>query len=689
MGSVTVVHYYYCNRSGFFISESTGQRHLKSQGSSKLHFHCTAGMTVKRHVQEKSVTVDICHTHYGHSPKLGHLRLPEAERLRIAGQLSQGVAFERVLDDIRDSVQSKFTRIHLTTRKDVLNIERAFGLRRVERHSNDSVSVGAWIEEFRSRGEDNPVLLYKPQGGSQPQKCDGLNDDDFALVLQTPLQKEIMQKLGPNRVVCIDATHKTNGYDFPLITVLVVDEFGEGFPVAWFLSNREDHILLMNCYQCLRENVGEIVPAWFMSDDAEQYYSAWVAVFGPGPHKLLCTWHVDRAWRGNLNVIGNKEVEAQVYHTLRLLLEETDTPTFEILLQKAVDQLNLSKTTSDFGKYFCQYYVYRKQEWAACYRKAASLNTNMYVEGFHHVLKYTYLKGKVNKRVDKCIHALLKIVRDKAFDRLIKLEKGKSTERIRIIMKRHRTSKEMDINVVTKCSDMSWIVKSSDGKREYYVTKETEVCPVNCFMRCKDCNICIHTYTCNCPDALIHNTICKHIHLVVQCTTNTQNSGDQLHTQAHHSDSPVAVGEDAILHDVQQKDTTDSIIELRKRVHSKLAIITTQINQCTTASTLSAAETHLNFAINIIRAMHSTPPNIVMLPSREPSNKNIQPQRPFHSTKKKSKKPTVRISKPTVQQKESLCNALLDSGSNASIYTTGGIMSKLNKYTTCNLSITL
>ena len=368
-------------------------------------------MTVKRQLQQKSVTVDICHTHYGHSSKLGHLRLPEAERLRIAGQLSQGVTFERVLDDIRDSVHNKFTRIHITTRKDISNIERAFGLRRVEKHPSDSMSVGAWIEEFRSKGEYNPVLLYKPQGVSQPQTCAGLNDEDFVLVLQTPLQKDVMQKFAPNRVVCVDATHKTNGYDFPLITVLVVDEFGEGFPVAWFLSNREDHILLTNCYYCLRENVGEIVPAWFMSDDAEQYYTAWIAVFGPGPHKLLCTWHVDRAWRGNLNVIGNREIEVQVYHTLRLILEETDTPTFEILLQKAVNQFNLSPTTRDFGKYFCQYYVHRKQEWAACYRKAASLNCNMYVEAFHHVLKYTYLKGKVNKRVDKCIHALLKVAR--------------------------------------------------------------------------------------------------------------------------------------------------------------------------------------------------------------------------------------------------------------------------------------
>ena len=73
------------------------------------------------------------------------------------------------------------------------------------------------------------------------------------------------------------------------------------------------------------------MPAWFMSNDAEQFYTAWIAVFGPGPKKMLCTWHVDRAWRTNLkSLIGDKETEATVYHSLRVLLEETAHPNLKI-----------------------------------------------------------------------------------------------------------------------------------------------------------------------------------------------------------------------------------------------------------------------------------------------------------------------------------------------------------------------
>ncbi len=227
-----------------------------------------------------------------------------------------------------------------------------------------------------------------------------------------------------------------------------------------------------------------------MSDDAEQFYTAWVRVFGPGPHKLLCSWHVDRAWRGNLKLITSTETQAEVYHILRVLLEETDTLQFETLLQNALDYFNNSETTSNFGTYFSRTYAGRKTEWATCYRKAAFVNTNMYVEAFHRVLKYQYLMGKVNKRVDKVIHDLLKFARDKAFERLVKLEKGKITERTQIIAKRHLASKQLDTKLVSECTDVSWKVQSSSGKQEYYVTRE-DGCTTDCFLRCNDCNICI------------------------------------------------------------------------------------------------------------------------------------------------------------------------------------------------------
>ena len=125
----------------------------------------------------------------------------------------------------------------------------------------------------------------------------------------------MLKKCALNNIICIDDTHGTNSYDFYLTTLLIVDEFGEGYPTAWFLFNRIDFGVIIHFFQEVRENVGmNIKPMWVMTDDEEQFYTAWVSVFGQGPHKLLCTWHVDRAWRGAVkNKTQDKEVAAFVY----------------------------------------------------------------------------------------------------------------------------------------------------------------------------------------------------------------------------------------------------------------------------------------------------------------------------------------------------------------------------------------
>ena len=112
------------------------------------------------------MTAVVCHTHYAHESRLGHIRLSEEDRLKIAGKLAQGVTFDKILDDIRSSVSDNFKRIHLLQRKDINNIERALKLEGGQRHKDDATSVVAWVEEMREKGEDNAVLFYKPQGAS-------------------------------------------------------------------------------------------------------------------------------------------------------------------------------------------------------------------------------------------------------------------------------------------------------------------------------------------------------------------------------------------------------------------------------------------------------------------------------------------------------------------------------------------
>ena len=113
--------------------------------------------------------------------------------------------------------------------------------------------------------------------------------------------------------------------------------------------------------------------------------------------------------------------------------------------------------------------VKRKEEWAACYRKESLVNTNMYV---HRSLSlsqiYIYLKGNVNKRLDKCIGISMKLARDKGFERLVKLEKGKNSGRIHQIKVWHQESKKMSVDLVNQLEEhAAWEIRSTDGKTIY------------------------------------------------------------------------------------------------------------------------------------------------------------------------------------------------------------------------------
>ena len=102
------------------------------------------------------------------------------------------------------------------------------------------------------------------------------------MILQAPLQCAMMKEFR-NNIIYVDSTHKTTGYDFQLTTVMIVDEYDEGYPVSWCLSNREDKILLTHYFEHLKKKTRTISPKWFMSDDFDGFYNAWISVFNKHP----------------------------------------------------------------------------------------------------------------------------------------------------------------------------------------------------------------------------------------------------------------------------------------------------------------------------------------------------------------------------------------------------------------------
>ena len=300
----------------------------------------------------------------------------------------------------------------------------------------------------------------------------------------------------------------------------------------------------------------------------------------------------------------------------------------------------------EFFQYFQREWSGRKEWCAYCYRKGMGINTNMMVEAFHRVFKYGYLKGKVNKRVDNCVVNLQKYTRDKTFERVIKLTKGKSTHRLKLIHDRHNKSKALTIDNIEQVDDLKWRVNSKDGCDIYTVTKQEHTCmDTTCQLKCTECTIpvCIHQYICTCPDCLIQGTICKHIH-ILQCflskAQQTKTDDDnEMEVDAHVLHHNFVNNEVQLVSShLQQHKAQNDIASIRQAIKGKLLMLGEQLDSCHDKEALQQLDKQINAAQHLCSSLQKRTSIHKMKPTTSaPANKNIERQKRFWSTKKRRK----------------------------------------------------
>lgn len=201
----------------------------------------------------------------------------------------------KILSDNRENFNSEeLNRIHLLTRMDIQNVKKQFNLEIQEgvRHCEglyklwndllcqlyiiptcdfyflDAVSVTMYVHEC-SNMTNNPIF-YKPQGVEDENNI--LGRDDFCLVIMNKAQEEMLCRFGDN-VVAIDSTHGMNSYDFELTTILIIDEWGEGFPAVCMLTNRKDSLIFQLLFRKVKDKVGILKSKVFMSDITNVFYN--------------------------------------------------------------------------------------------------------------------------------------------------------------------------------------------------------------------------------------------------------------------------------------------------------------------------------------------------------------------------------------------------------------------------------
>jgi len=232
-----------------------------------------------------------------------------------------------------------------------------------------------------------------------------------------------------------------------------------------------------------------------MTDDAEVHSNAWTIVRGEPAHRLLCTWHVDRAWRKNISEMkGDALMKATVYKTLLALMYIADKEIFQQKLTEFLDNAEEDDKMQKFAAYFSKEYACRPHLWTLCHCLGLHVHHNMHLVALHHILKHVHMGGRNVKRMDRCIHALLRLMRSKMDDRLLKVNMGKWTRHLLGIRSRHKKGVSCASGLVTVVqTDMQYAVRGTKPTDLYLVENNesvphsTQLCPLRCYNTALEC----------------------------------------------------------------------------------------------------------------------------------------------------------------------------------------------------------
>lgn len=575
---------FYCHRGGSYTSKAKLKK-TKKQGSCKTGIECTSSMKVvfwyfnkppqTANVDDEdhlisNVTVEAFLQHYGHNIDLEHVRISKTEKEIIVNRLNSGLSRNKVLDEIRETLDNSDepSRLHLISMQDIYNIQKnccltAFQNTIPDDVSDDNTTVQAWVQSLQFK-EDYPVLLIKYQQEESTTECSCLKDEDFMLILQTPLQSKLLFKHGQNSVVCIDVTQGTidatvpnEGFFLATIAVVVsspIDLTQRVHPVAWFVCNRIDKdvitVFLTQVRERLFRTMNElnetcvfkpqqlVVPSPGLTEDVDWYSEIWNEVFEKCNSKILAPWHLLNDWKLQIEKIpkiqSNLAECTRLVNNFQTVINEQNEEQFKNFQEQFHKDLNADSSTQPLADYYNKSFAGDPFIWAKCYRTARVEQVMQLLDEYHtKLIRVYYNEGFKRKQLDILIKTLLKYSRDKTLRRLKKTYRA-NNEIIKVQTEQKHSNYFQDkSNYKVSCLELGkkWAVdsvvdcvseKDSTVKRlkltniVEFVSQKNHDClaRINCLHTCTKCGVCVHQLKCDCEFYQKYKILCEHCHSV-------------------------------------------------------------------------------------------------------------------------------------------------------------------------------
>lgn len=510
---------FYCHRSGFVREKERKTQKSKSQGSNKINCHCISQIKLVKQ-EDGTFRAIWTKTHTNHESEIQHCEIDRKTRSVIYGLLLLGLSPKAIVEKMQSKVKTE--RLYHLLLRDVLNIRRDTGVGDVSRgemNADDATSVHIFVENNREN-----VLMYKPNNIPMPDVYPELDANDFAIAFMVPFQVEQLDQLSNEfSVICIDATHGV-GHGYKMITVLTVDEFYQGMPLAFCISKSEKSEVLRYFFEAIKVRAGKsLISKFFVSDDAEYYFNTWKTVMDPENNHLIdkwiCSWHVNKTLKRQAKAkIRNVPKQTATVELLMSLKSELDKEKHDEKVKLFHEHCQKDPELKDFYDYLVVYYFNRMHEWAYVYKNQNCLNTNMHLESFHSTFKVCYLDRRAHLRVDFTINRLLQYLEDREhkFNRNKIFGVNSKTNSHTFSFHKEAVDKFYDFEIVPDESNSNMFFVKRKGESHVFAIERIKENDEShcCLLTCKQCKICIHDFKCSCLQYRASHKLCKHVHLV-------------------------------------------------------------------------------------------------------------------------------------------------------------------------------
>ena len=227
----------------------------------------------------------------------------------------------------------------------------------------------------------------------------------------------------------------------------------------------------------------------------------------------------------------------------------------------------------------------------------------------------------------------------------------------------HKSAEQLNNRCIKAVSHNCWMVESQEREEFYTVGgSQSSSGPCSCKLKCTNCEVCPHMYTCTCLDSVLHNTACKHIHFVHMTTVQTlMTANENLHSNEANtidSDKEYSVSfQEYVTVDRQSVDgNSTTATETLLSTCKELQLLIPKVSD---TNAIKNATKSMRSIISLLKGTLEGNRETRLIPtSTYAANTNNQKQMRFHSTKKKREKHSNRWSKPTREEELSICNKL-------------------------------